>query len=151
MVALSPLLYNFTLEYAIRRVQVNQVGLKLNGAHRLLVYADNVNILGRSIYTTTKNREAIVVASKEIGLEVNADKTKYMVMSGDQKAGQIHNIKTDNSSSGRVEQIKYLATSITNQISIQEEMKSRLKSGNTCYHLVQNLLSSSLLSKKYKD
>ena len=112
---LSPLLYNFVLEYACRRVQVNQVGLKLNGAHQLLVCADNVNILGRSIYTIKKNRDTVVVASKEIGLEVNADKTKYVVMSGDQKAGQIHNIKTDNSSFGRVEQIKYLATSVTKQ------------------------------------
>jgi len=67
--------------------------LKLNGTHQLLVYADGVNILGGSVYTIKRNREAIVVASKETGLEVNADKTKYMVMSGDQKAGQIHNIK----------------------------------------------------------
>jgi hypothetical protein len=63
--------------------------LKLNGTHQLLVYADDVNILGRSIYTIKKYRGAILVAIKEIGLEVNADKTKYMVMSGDQKAGQI--------------------------------------------------------------
>ena len=76
--------------------------MKLNGTHQLLVYADDVNILGGSVYTI-KNRKAIVVASKEIGLAVNADKTKYMVMSGDQKAGQIHNIKTDNSSFGRVQ------------------------------------------------
>jgi hypothetical protein len=132
--ALSPLLYKFALEYAIRRVQVNQVGLKLNGTHQLLVYADDVNILGGSVYTVKKNREAIVVASKETGLEVNADKTKYMVISGDQKAGQIHNLKTDNSSFGRVKQFRYLGTTIMNQISIQEEIKSRLKSGNTCSH-----------------
>jgi hypothetical protein len=147
---LSPLPFNFALEYAIRRVQVNQVGLKLNGTHQLLVYADDVNILGGIIYTVKKNREAIVVASKETGLEVNADKTRYMVMSGDQKAGQIHNIKTDNSSFGRVKQFRYLGTTITNQISIQEEIKSRMKSGNTCSHLVQNLLSSSLPSKNIK-
>jgi hypothetical protein len=63
--------------------------LKLNGTHQLLVYADDVNILGRSIYPIKKNREAIVVASKEIGLEVNADKTNYMVMSEHQKGGTV--------------------------------------------------------------
>jgi len=61
--------------------------LKLNGTHQLLVYADDVNILGGSVRTVKKNIEALVVASKENGLEVNADKTKYMVMSQDQNAG----------------------------------------------------------------
>jgi len=90
------------------------------------------------------------VPSKEIGLEVNADKTKYMVMSRDQNAGQSHSMKTDNSSFEREEEFKYLGTTLTNQNSIQEEIKSRLKSGNACYHSVQNLLSSSLLPKNLK-
>ena len=94
---------------------------------------------------------ALVVASKEIGLEVNADKTNYMVMSRDQNAGRSHSIKMDNSSFERVEEFKYLGTTLTNQNSIQEEIKCRLKSGNACYHSVQNLLSSRLLSKKFKD
>jgi len=70
--ALSPLLFNFALEYA--RVQVNQHGLTLNGTHQLLAYADDVNILGGSVHTVKKNAEALVVATKEIGLEVNAEK-----------------------------------------------------------------------------
>jgi hypothetical protein len=70
--ALSPLLFNFALEYAIRRVQANQEGLKLNGTHQLLAYADKPNILGGSIHAIKKNTEALVVARKEIGLEVNA-------------------------------------------------------------------------------
>ena len=89
----------------------------------------------------------MVVASKDIRLEVNVDKTKHMVMSWDQNAGRSHNIKTDNSSFERVEQFKYLGTTLTNQNSIQEEIKNRLNLGNACYHSVQNLLSSSLLSK----
>ena len=92
------MLYNFALEYAIRRVQVNQDGLKLNGTHQLLAYADDVNIhvLGGSIYTLKKNAETLVAGTREIGLEVNADKTKYMVMSRDQNAGRIHSVRTDN-------------------------------------------------------
>jgi len=75
------LLFNFVLVYAIRRAQVNKDGLKLNGTHQFLVYVDDVYILGGSVLTTKKNAEALVVASKENGREVNADKTKYMVMS----------------------------------------------------------------------
>ena len=78
--ALSPLLFNSALEYANKRVQVNQDGLKLNGKHQLLAYADDVNILGGSVYTVKKNAEALVAATKEIGLEVNAHKTKYMIV-----------------------------------------------------------------------
>jgi len=66
--ALSPLLFKFVLEYAIRRVQVNQEGLKLNGTHLLLAYADDVNILGGSVHTVKENAESLVVAINEIGL-----------------------------------------------------------------------------------
>ena len=55
--------------------------MKLNGTHQLLAYADDDNILGGSIHTVKEIAESLVVATKEIGLEVNADKTKYMVMS----------------------------------------------------------------------
>ena len=69
------MLKNFALEYAIRRVRVNLDGLKLNGTHQLLVYVDDVNTLGGSVYTAKENAESLIVASKEIGLEVNANKT----------------------------------------------------------------------------
>ena len=147
--ALSPLLFNFALEYAIRRVQVNQDGLKLNGTHQLLVYVDNVNILGGSVHTVKKNAEALVADTKETGLEVNVHKTKYTTVSRDQNAGLIHSMKMDISIE-RVEEFKYLGTTLTNQNSIQEEIKCRLKLGIACYCSVQNLLSSSLLSKTLK-
>jgi len=75
---------------------------------------------------------------------------KYMIMSRDQNTGRSHSMKTDNSSYERVEEFKYLGRNLTEQNSIQEEIKSRLKSGNACYHSVQNLLSSSLLYKNVK-
>jgi hypothetical protein len=106
--------------------------------------------LGGSVHAIKKNKEALLVASNEIGLDVHAENTKYMVMSRNQNAGQNHNIKVDNKFFKRVEQFKYLGTTLTNRNSIQEEIKSRLKSGNVCYHSVQDLLSSSLLSKNTK-
>jgi hypothetical protein len=124
--------------------------LKLNGKHQLLVYADDVNILGRSVYTIQKNTAALVVGSKDIGLEVNADKTKYMIMSRDRNAGQSNNIKIDNSSFERMEEFEYLGTTLINQNSVHEKINSSLKSGNACYHSVQNLASSRLLSKDTK-
>jgi hypothetical protein len=71
-------------------------------------------------------------------------------MSRDQNAGRIYSMKIDNSSIERAEELKYLGTMLTNNNYIQEEIKSRLKLGNACYYSVQNLLSSSLLSKKLK-
>ena len=123
--------------------------MKLNGTHQLLVYADDVNILGESVHTVKKNAETLLVANKETGLEVNADETKYMVMSRDQNAGRnkdIYDILIGKSSFGSVEHFKYLGTTLTHQNYIQDEIKSRLNSGNACYHSVQNILPSSLLS-----
>jgi len=148
--ALSPLLFNFALDYAIRRVQVNRDSLKLNGPHQLLAYADDVNTLAGSIHTLKENAEALVAATREIGLEVSADKTKYMVMSRDQNAGRIQSVRIDNSTFERVEGFKYLGTTSTNKNSAAEEIKSKLRSGNSCYHSMQNLLSSRLLSKNLK-
>jgi len=73
-----------------------------------------------------------------------------MVMSRDQNAGRIHSVRTDNNTFERLEEFKYLGTTLTNQNYIPEEIKSRLKLGNVCYHSVQNLLSSMLLSKNLK-
>jgi len=124
------MLFNFPLEYAFRRVQVNQDGLKLNGTHQLLAYADDVNILGGTIPTLKENAEALVAATRETGLEVSADKAKYLVMSRDQNAGRIHSVRIDNSTFERVEDLKYLGTTLTNQNSIVKVIKSRLRSGN---------------------
>ena len=106
--------------------------------------------MGGSVRTIKEKAEDLILASKEIGLEVNAGKPKYMVMSRDQNAGRSHNMRIDNIAFERVEEFKHLGTTLTSQNSIQEEIKSRLKSGNACYHSVQNVLSSCLLSKNLK-
>ena len=74
------------------------VAKRLNVTHQLLFHADDVKILGGSLHTINKNTESLLVAAKETGLKVSADKTKYMVMSRDQNAGRSHNIETDSSS-----------------------------------------------------
>jgi hypothetical protein len=84
------MLFNFALEYAIKRVQINQDGLKLNGTHQLLAYADDVNILGGSVHTVRESADAEVVASEGIGLEVNASTWS---VSRDRHVGHNNNTK----------------------------------------------------------
>jgi hypothetical protein len=96
--ALSPLLLNFALQNATRTVQENQVGLKLNRTHQHLAYADNVNLLGDNIDNINKTRDGLIEASKEVGLEINIEKTKYMLVSCDQNADQNQGIKIGNRS-----------------------------------------------------
>jgi len=84
--------------------------LKLNGTHQFLAYADDVNILGGSIHKLKEKAEALVAATRDIGLEISADKTKYMVMSRDQNAGRNHSVRINNSTFERVEEFKYLGT-----------------------------------------
>jgi hypothetical protein len=81
-----------TCNNTIRRVQENQEGLKLNGTYQVLAYADDVNVLGENVDTIQKSTEALLDTSKEVGLELNPEKTKYILMSR-KKAGQKHSIK----------------------------------------------------------
>jgi hypothetical protein len=130
---LPPLLFNYALEYAIRMVQENRKGLKLNGTHHLCYAGD--------VYIVRENTEALFGASKEAGLEENREKTKYMLMLRSQKTEQKHSIKIENRSFEDVAKFKYLRT-LTDQHCRHEEIKSTLNSGNACYHSVQSLLSS---------
>jgi hypothetical protein len=79
--------FNDALEYTIRKVQENQVGLKLNGTHQLMAYTDDVNLLGENIDTIKNNTETLIDANKEVGLEINIEKTKYMLLYCHQNVG----------------------------------------------------------------
>jgi hypothetical protein len=125
--------------------------LSCNCSEEYHIVSRNLNPLSfRRSRFCSETAEASVAATREIGLEVSFDKTKYMAMSRDQNAGRIHSVRIDNSTFERVGEFIYLGTTLTNRNSIAEEIKSRLRSGNACYHSVQNILSSRLLSKHLK-
>jgi hypothetical protein len=119
------------------------VGLKLNGAYQLLAYADGVNLLGDNTVVIRKNTETVIDTIKKVGLEVNAEKTKHMLLSSHQNAGKDHDIMIAKRFFENVAQFRYLGTTVSNQKCIQEEIKRRLNSGNS----VQNILPSRLLSE----
>jgi hypothetical protein len=96
-------------------------------------------------------QELLLDASNEIGLEVNSEKTKYMFMSRHQTAGQGNYIRVANKSFEKVAKFKYLGATLMDQNCIHEEIRSRLNSGNACYHAVKNLLSSRLLYRNVKN
>jgi hypothetical protein len=93
------------------------VGLKRNGTHHLLAYADDVNLLGDNIRVDTikKNTETLVNASKEVRLEINVEKTKYMLLSRHQNLGKNRDIKIAKRSFENVSQFKYLGTTVTQE------------------------------------
>jgi hypothetical protein len=113
----------------------NYSNLLLNGTHRLLVYAD-VTLLGDNIDTTKKNRQTLIDDIKEHGLEVNTERTKYILLSRYQSSGQNHDMKIGNRCFQNVAQFRHLGVTVTNQSLNQEEIKRRLNCSNVCCHSV---------------
>jgi hypothetical protein len=107
-----------------------------------------LNLLGDNIDTIMKNTETLIKVSREVALGINLEKIKYMSLSRHQNVDQNRDIAKR--SFENVSQFNYLGTTVPNQNFIEEEIKRRLNSGNACYHSVQNLLSSRVLSKNLK-
>jgi hypothetical protein len=117
------LFFKFALEYAIKWVPENQDGLKLNVIHQLLDY-DDFNKLGGSVLSTDKNMLTSVVVSKEVGLVVCVRKTMYMVMSRDRNAVQRNNIKNNTSTIEKVEEFKYIGTTLKIKILFRKKLRA---------------------------
>jgi hypothetical protein len=112
---LSPLLFSFVSECAIRKVQENHVGLELNGTHQVLVYADVCNLLGNSINTIEETTDTLLEASKDVCLGINAEKSKYMIMCH-RHSGQNQNIRIATESYKNVAKFKYLGMTLTSKM-----------------------------------
>jgi hypothetical protein len=110
-----------------------------------LACADVINLLDDSINIIKENTETLSGASRNVGLEINAEKTKCMIMSRHPNSGQSRNARIANEMFEDVAKFKYLGTTLTNQNDTHDEIKCRLNSGNACCHSVQNLLSSRLI------
>jgi hypothetical protein len=132
----SSLLFNIV----IKRVQENQEGLKLYRTRKFLAYVDYVVVVRETIDTIQKNIKVLLNASKEVGNGMNSEKTKYMLTSRCQKAGQRQSINIANRSFKHVAKFKYLGTTLTDQNCTQEEIKCRLNTVNASCHSVQSFI-----------
>jgi hypothetical protein len=122
------LLFSFALEHAIRCVHGNQEVLKLNGTEQLLTNVDDINIEQENT-DKIKNTEALLNTSKEVCLEVNPDKSKYMLASRNQKIGQKPRVNIANRWFGDVARFRYLGTTLTDLNCVHEEIKNKTKFG----------------------
>jgi hypothetical protein len=110
-----------------------------------LVYAENVNLLSDSKNTVKENTRTLLEGTRDIGIEINEENTKYMTMTRYPNSGQNQNVRIANEWFEKVVKLKYLGTTLTNQKDIHVEIENRLNSGNAWFHSVQNLLSSRLI------
>jgi hypothetical protein len=121
--------------------------LELNLTHPLLVYADDFNLLGDSMNIIKEKTQSLLGASRDVGLEINAEKTKYMIMFHHLNSGQNQKMRRANELLKNMAKFKYLGMTLTNKNDIHDELMSRLNLGNACYYSIQNLPSSPHIKK----
>ena len=148
---LSTGLFNICLEYVMRKIPVNPGGTIFDRTCQFLAFADDLVLLARNQTTLRECFSKMLLSSKEIGLAVNVEKTKYMVNS--RKKETFRNIKSFECNGGvyeRVNEFKYLGAQINDQNEMHLEIRARMAAGNRCYYALQKLLRSSYLNRKLK-
>ncbi|KAL4083661.1 hypothetical protein QTP88_028977 [Uroleucon formosanum] len=145
--ALSPTLFNLGLEKVIREINHSHL-VEVVDKEIILAYADDIVILGNTRQDITQTMSNLVTASKRMGLCINEEKTKFMVLS--RRREDQPNLQVDNFTFESVESFKYLGVNINNKNDMHQEIVERLASGNRCYHSIQKLLKSKLLSRRSK-
>ena len=148
--ALSPLLFNLVLEYAIKEMQKSNDGLQLNGTTQILTYADDIALLGDNKETLINNAKILLDKTKELGLQINVEKTKYMVTDRIQNIHNNGNLVVCDKIFERVSNFKYLGSILNQTNEIREELKRRINLGNACFYSVKKLLGSRILSRRLK-
>ena len=138
---LSSLIFNVALKYAI---------MKVNGTHQALAYADSVNLVGFDMRTMWRKADVLSNTCKNIDVALNTGKTKCMEVGHHWGMMAIEHITIGSNLCEKVKTYNYLGSLLTNKNSIHEEIKCRLKTGNSCHYLVQTVSSSWLLSKNLK-
>jgi hypothetical protein len=118
------LLFKFALENSIGKVQENGERLELNGIHKLLVYADDVNILCENIYAIEKNREALLTDRREVGVGVSIQKANYMFVSRHQDVGQNQDLLIAIKAFENVGNFKYLGTTVTDKNCLEKKLRA---------------------------
>jgi hypothetical protein len=145
--ALSPTLFNLGLEKVIRELNHSHQ-VKVANKEIILAYADDIVILGNSRQEVTQTMSNLMAASKRTGLCVNEEKTKFMVLS--KREEDQPNLQVDNLTFEKVESFKYLCVNLNSKNNMHQKIVERLASGNRCYHSIQKVLKSKLLSRRSK-
>jgi hypothetical protein len=151
--AISPVLFNIVLKKVVREAALDKEGVKLGENNiGILAYADDIVLMADSKDKLKEQSKQLINAAKRVGLEINAEKTEYMVVQRHEQIGCRNEVlEVENYKFKRVQQFKYLGTLITQQNEIGTEIKARIQAANKCYFGLTKLLKSRVISKNLKS